>query len=141
MILSVLFAMMFSLVVAQAEETAPPAKPDKAVKTERPAKPAPAPAVEVTITGKLAKDMAKRGKPGEEKEYAVYSITDAQGTKYTVPAPKAAKGTAAINLDDFVGKDVTLTGKAKTQPKRGGKEGETVTTLVQVITVVAAAAQ
>jgi hypothetical protein len=147
MILSVVFALVFSLVVAQAEEGAPPAAPDKAakVKAEKPAPPA---ATEVTITGKLTKEMKKMGKPGAEKEVAVYTLTDAQGTKYTVPAPKAPKAAkdaaaavAPINLDDFVDKDVTLTGKAVTVPKRGGKEGETVTMLKQVDSIVAAAAK
>jgi hypothetical protein len=91
------------------------------------------PLVEMALTGKISKEE----RPGREgKSYVRYMLTDAQGQKAVLPGPKKAKegeaaAPAVVNLEEYVGKDVTVTGKGfKTE-----KIGVTSVRIVEIIKV------
>ena len=90
--------------------------------------------VDMTVTGKLAKDE----KPGKDGKPSVhYTVTDAQGAVTRVGGHHAKEGAApAVNLEEYVGKDVTVTGKGYTTER----EGKKVSAIVEVTKVEAAAA-
>ena len=91
--------------------------------------------VDMTVTGKLTKDE-KPGKDG--KPSAHYVVTDAQGAVTRVGGHSHAKEGAApaVNLEEYVGKDVTVTGKGYSTER----EGKKVSAIVEITKVEAAAA-
>jgi hypothetical protein len=74
---------------------------------------------DLTLSGKVEKVQ-------EEGKDATYNLVDADGNKIALPA-----GGEGVNLDDFVGQDVTVKAKG-TQAEADGK----VTTTVKSITAV-----
>lgn len=88
---------------------------------------------EMTLTGVVTK-TEKKSKAG--KVAVSYILTDAAGNKIALPKPRA-KGEGAINLADFVDKNVTVVAKG-TETKRGDK---TNIRLSQVISIEAAGAE
>jgi hypothetical protein len=97
------------------EDEAPPA-PKKAKKMKKARAPAKKASLQkIELEGTIA------------KEGSLYFLTDADGTKVRLPAPRAAKGrkgkpaAASIKLDDYVGAKVKLTGEG-TAKEQGGKK-------------------
>lgn len=92
---------------AEDDKAAKPAtdKPvvEKAAKTEAPAK-------DITVTGKISKEVKKEG----EKEKVKYILTTADGQKITLPEVKAE----VADLEKMVGKDVKVVGKGKEDGKK-----------------------
>lgn len=100
------------------EKGADKPKHEKAAKGEK----APAPELQdVKAEGTVAK-VEKQGKAGKAME--IYELTDASGTKIVLPPVKAKKGepAPAINLADFVGQSVVVSGKGLEKEGKGGKK-------------------
>lgn len=104
-----------------AEEKA--ATPDKAVKKDVVLQ-------DITAAGKLAKHAMG------------FTVTEADGTVVKVMAQKAAKeGEAAVvDLEKFVGKDVKVVGKGRTETNKAGKKVSSIKTVVSVEELAAPAA-
>jgi hypothetical protein len=112
------------------------AKPEKAKAEVK----VPAALQDIEVTGKIAKQEQKN-KKGEA--VVRYILTEADGTKIMLPKPKAEKkegaaAAAAINLDDFVDKDVKVKGKGVKATNPKGKE---MVQLKEITSVEAAAAK
>lgn len=75
-------------------------------------------AVEMTLTGKISQDAAKTGP-------AKFILTDKDGKKVKLPKSET------IKLDDFVGKDVTVTGKGF-ETERAGKKTIKLTEITKI---------
>ena len=80
---------------------------------------------ELTLTGKISKEVKT---VGEETKVA-YFLTDADGSKISLPKPKPPKAKegavevpVAINLDEFVGQQVNLIGKGTEIESKGKKD-------------------
>lgn len=122
---------------ALGEDAAPAAAPAPAPKSDvkRP------PLTDMTVTGKISKEEVT-GRDGQKR--AMYTLTDAAGAKVMLstggrgkpaadaPAPEAG----AVKLEDYVGKDVTVTGKGFTMERNGAK----MTHIVQITKIEAVAA-
>jgi len=100
------------------------AKGEKGDKAEKPKPQLEDLTIEGTVTKKESKKTDK--KTNQEVTITDYILTDAEGNEIKLPKPmppKAKKGgeaadaPAAINLDDYVDKAVTVTGKGVTAQK------------------------
>jgi len=96
------------------------AKHKDGVKHERPE------AVDMTVTGTLSKET----KTIKDKTFDVFKLTDASGAKIEIGGRRDGAGDIAAKLADFVGKDVTITGK--------GYKGDKGTRIVSITKVEAA---
>lgn len=95
-----------------------------------PATPAPAPKADVkrpdltdmTVTGKITMEE-KDGRDGKKRP--VYTLTDAAGAKVMLSTggrgKPGAEAPVTVKLEDYVGKDVTVTGKGFTMDRNGVK--------------------
>ena len=101
------------------------------------------PLIEMTVTGKVSKEE-HQGKDGTS--HPQYVITDAKGNKVSLSsgerkhhgkgeAAETAPQPATVKLEDYVGKDVTVTGKGFESTK-----GETKPTRIVEITKIEAVA-
>ena len=124
------------------------AKVEKAEKGEKGGKQA---LEDIVVTGKLTKQEAKGRegkKPAEGATAAApaahYVVTDANGQVINIAPQKPAEGAAApaIDLEKYVGKQVTVTGKGRThEPKKEGEAKKTyIVEVLRVDEVVAPAA-
>ena len=85
---------------------------------------------DMTVTGMLSKES----KTVKDKTFDVYVVTDATGNKVMLGGrhgDKDGAGDAAVKLADFVGKNVTVTGK--------GFKSAKMTRMVEITKVEAAA--
>ncbi len=99
-------------------------KKEKKEKKDRPARAKPE---EMTLSGKLDKKENTVKKKDKEQTVVSYVLTTGEGASVVVPKPRApkkkkkgAEGEApkAINLEDFVGKNVTVVGMGLKQKKK-----------------------
>jgi hypothetical protein len=71
---------------------------------------------DVTLTGLISKtEMKRKRDDGTELNVTVYVLTEANGNKVQLPGPRISESGQLLdkfNLADFVGKQVTLTGRA-----------------------------
>lgn len=93
---------------------------------------------EMTLVGKVTKDE-RQSQDG--KTVALYSLVDAQGAKTMLPRKLHKQGaedaSPAVNLEEYVGKDVTVTGKGF-QIQKGDM---TLTRIVEIIKIEVKAAE
>jgi len=82
-------------------------------------------AVEMTLTGKISQDAAKTGQDAAKTGPAKFILTDKDGKKVKLPKSET------IKLDDFVGKDVTVTGKGF-ETERAGKKTIKLTEITKI---------
>ena len=89
---------------------------------------------EVNLTGKLTKVETKI-KNGKVR--TSYFLTDPDGKKSRVQKPTAKKSSKnpSINLNEFVGSDVTLVGMAVVRERKSGKGVVKSTTIEKILTI------
>jgi hypothetical protein len=115
-------------VMAAEEQVAAPKK-----ERERPA------LTEMTVTGTISKEEMK-GRQGRTMTH--YVLTDAAGSKIFLPMERRHRGgegaeqPAQVNLEEYVGKNVTIVGKGFTTER----EGKKFTRIVEISKIEAAAA-
>ena len=83
---------------------------------------------EISLSGAITKETVKRkAKDGTEKDVNVYTLTDKEGKKTVVQAPKGKKTDQAkpVNLDEYVGKTVEIKGMAAETIRKGKSGTET----------------
>ena len=90
---------------------------------------------DLSITGKIAKTQKQDNKGRTTDSYV---LTDATGQDFKLPTPHAAKARKGeafappINLDDYVGKTVTVVAKGTESVKKNGSK---TTHIVQIVSV------
>ncbi len=74
---------------------------------------------DITISGTVTQEeMTRKSKDGE-KTMTVFMLTTADGAKIKLPK---AKGEDAVDLSEYVDKEVTIVGKGKVMERKGKKQ-------------------
>jgi hypothetical protein len=124
---AVVMSPVFSVLAQQGGDAGGQA-PVKKVKAAR------AEATVMTVAGKITVDTAAVSHKG--KAITRYVLTDASGNKVQLPRMKASGDAPAIKLEDYVDKDVTITGKGFSTERNGVK----MTRLVEITKIEAVVA-
>ena len=74
---------------------------------------------DMTVTGKITKEDVKGGKEGKTR--SEYVLTQTDGAKVILGGRRMAEKDSKINLEDYVGKDVTVVGKGFAGKRDGNK--------------------
>lgn len=139
---AVVMSPVFSVLAQQGGDAAPVDTKSHKNKVGHEAKPGVrAEATVMTVTGKITVDAAPAPHQGKEGKAAVtrYVLTDASGNKVKLPRGKASGDAAAVKLEDYVDKDVTITGKGFSS-ERGGVKVTRLVEITKIDVVVAAPA-